>query len=101
MQTCPATWRIRCGAVPLQVCSFRCIVSYESQLLEDFSLCILQKNNCLGLSADIPTRPRVLPMTHFRGQPLTHQQAGQACPYQDFLPFSHVSADCFCLEVLV
>lgn len=58
-----------------QVCSFRCIVSYESQLLEDFSLCILQKNNCLGLSADIPTRPRVLPMTHFRGQALTHHKA--------------------------
>lgn len=58
-----------------QVCSFRCIVSYESKLLEDFSLCILQKNNCLGLSADIPVRPRVLPMTHFRGQPLTHHQA--------------------------
>ncbi|DBA68426.1 TPA: Vitamin D3 receptor [Trebouxia sp. C0005] len=58
-----------------QVCSFRCIVSYESQLLEDFSLCILQKNNCLGLSADIPIRPRVLPMTHFQGQPLTHHQA--------------------------
>lgn len=58
-----------------QVCSFRCIVSYESKLLEDFSLCILQKNNCLGLQADIPLRPEVLPMTHFRGQPLTHHQA--------------------------
>ncbi|KAL3156924.1 Vitamin D3 receptor [Trebouxia sp. C0009 RCD-2024] len=58
-----------------QVCSFRCIVSYESQLLEDFSLCILQKNNCLGLHSDIPVRPRVLPMTHWKGQRLTHHQA--------------------------
>lgn len=86
---CPAAWHIRYDAVSLQVCSFRCIVSYESQLLEDFSLCILQKNNCLGLSADIPIRPRVLPMTHFRGQPLTHHQAGQACPCQ--LPASQSS----------
>lgn len=25
-----------------QVCSYQCIVTYESQLLEDFSLCILE-----------------------------------------------------------
>jgi len=31
-----------------QVCAYRCIVSYESALLQDFSLCILQKHNCLG-----------------------------------------------------
>jgi hypothetical protein len=37
-----------------QVCSYRCIASYESPQLEAFSLCILQKHNCLGLSADIP-----------------------------------------------
>ena len=61
----------------LQVCSFRCIVSYESKLLEDFSLCILQKNNCLGLHADIPVKPEVSPMTHWKGQPLTHHQAGE------------------------
>lgn len=60
----------------MQVCSFRCIVSYESALLQDFSLCILQKNNCLGLSADIPAQPDVQPMTHFKGQPLSHEQAG-------------------------
>jgi len=37
-----------------QVCSYRCIASYESAPLEAFSLCILQKHNCLGLSASIP-----------------------------------------------
>jgi VDE lipocalin domain len=26
----------------VQVCSYQCIVTYESQLLEDFSLCILE-----------------------------------------------------------
>ncbi|GBG71423.1 hypothetical protein CBR_g8843 [Chara braunii] len=58
-----------------QVCSYRCLVSYESPLLEDFSLCILQKNNCLGLSAEIPSSPEVQPMTSFRGHPLTHEMA--------------------------
>ncbi len=42
------------GAPPVQVCSYRCITSYESPQLADFSLCILQKHNCLGLSAEIP-----------------------------------------------
>lgn len=28
----------------LQVCSYRCITSYESRLLEEFSLCIIQKH---------------------------------------------------------
>ena len=37
-----------------QVCSYRCIASYESPKLADFSLCVLQKHNCLGLSAEIP-----------------------------------------------
>ena len=37
-----------------QVCSYRCITSYESRQLEEFSLCIIQKHNCFGLSAEIP-----------------------------------------------
>lgn len=42
-------------AVPaVQVCSYRCIVSYESQLFTDFSLCVLQKHNCMGLTSHIP-----------------------------------------------
>lgn len=49
------------GPLPpaMQVCSYRCIVSHESPLLEAFSLCILQKHNCLGNSAPIPMRPKV------------------------------------------
>jgi len=57
------------------VCSYRCIVSHESQLLKDFSLCILQKHNCLGKSAEIPALPDPPPMTSFRGEDLTHELA--------------------------
>lgn len=57
------------GAPGAQVCSYRCIVTYESRLLEDFSLCILQKNNCLGMNAQIPQRPAVEPMTEFQVSP--------------------------------
>eukprot|EP00850_Spirogloea_muscicola_P018166 SM000163S02334 [mRNA] locus=s163:300101:303983:- [translate_table: standard] len=63
-----------CGPTD-QVCSYRCIVSYESPLLEAFSLCILQKHNCLGLNAEIRMRPEVLAMPSFRGQPMTHSLA--------------------------
>ena len=59
----------------LQVCSYRCIVSHESQLLEDFSLCVLQKHNCLGKSAEIPVLPDPPPMDAFRGDVLTHELA--------------------------
>ncbi|KAL3700555.1 hypothetical protein R1sor_018577 [Riccia sorocarpa] len=58
-----------------QVCSYRCIVSYESPQLEQFTLCILQKHNCLGLDADILMEPDVQPMPSFRGQPLTYEIA--------------------------
>ena len=61
--------------VCIQVCSYRCIVSHESQLLEDFSLCILQKHNCLGKSAEIPALPDPPPMGSFREQPLSHDLA--------------------------
>ena len=59
----------------MQVCSYRCIVSHESPQLEDFSLCILQRNNCLGNSADIPALPDPPPMSAFRGDLLTHDLA--------------------------
>lgn len=58
-----------------QVCSYRCIASYESPALEAFSLCILQKHNCLGLDAQIPTAPDPAPMTHFNGAPMTYELA--------------------------
>lgn len=58
-----------------QVCSYRCITSYETDSFEKFALCILQKNNCMGNSAVMPTTPDPRPITMFRGQPLTHETA--------------------------
>lgn len=58
-----------------QVCNYRCIASYESPNLEAFSLCVLQKNNCLELDARIPERPYVPPMVKFRGEELCHETA--------------------------
>jgi len=60
-----------------QVASYRTIVSYESELLRDFSFCILQKNNIFGCDAKVPTLPQVAPMTTFRGQTLTKEVARQ------------------------
>ncbi|WCJ31730.1 violaxanthin de-epoxidase-related [Euphorbia peplus] len=58
-----------------QVCNYRCIASYESPELEAFSLCVLQKNNCLELDAKIPEKPNVPPMVKFRGENLCHETA--------------------------
>ncbi|KAJ4715523.1 violaxanthin de-epoxidase-related [Melia azedarach] len=58
-----------------QVCNYRCIASYESPNLEAFSLCVLQKNNCLELDAKIPEKPYVPPMVKFRGKDLCHETA--------------------------
>uniref|UniRef100_A0A2P2JA46 Violaxanthin de-epoxidaseic-like n=1 Tax=Rhizophora mucronata TaxID=61149 RepID=A0A2P2JA46_RHIMU len=58
-----------------QVCNYRCIASYESPNLEAFSLCVLQKNNCLDLDAKIPEKPCVLPMIKFRGKDICHETA--------------------------
>ncbi len=60
-----------------QVESYRCITSYESQLLSDFSFCILQKNNVFGCKADVPELPIVSPMNEFRAMPLTTEVANQ------------------------
>ncbi|KAL3524683.1 hypothetical protein ACH5RR_013055 [Cinchona calisaya] len=64
----------RCSPVD-QVCNYRCIASYESPCLEEFSLCVLQKNNCLELDAKIPEKPSVPPMIKFRGEYLSHETA--------------------------
>ncbi|KAL8167791.1 hypothetical protein V2J09_009290 [Rumex salicifolius] len=64
----------KCSPVD-QVCNYRCIASYESPNLEAFSLCVLQKNNCLELDAKIPEKPRVPPMELFRGNKLCHEAA--------------------------
>jgi hypothetical protein len=58
-----------------QVCSYRCIVSYESQKFEAFSLCVMQRHNCLGNMAQRPVLPAIEPMAAFRGVPLTHDTA--------------------------
>lgn len=58
-----------------QVCNYRCIASFENPYLEEFSLCILQKNNCLELDAKIPEKPSVPPMIKFRGDYLSHETA--------------------------
>lgn len=64
----------RCSPVD-QVCNYRCIASYESANLEAFSLCVLQKNNCLELEAEVPDKPYVPPMIKFRGQNMSHEMA--------------------------
>lgn len=58
-----------------QVCSYRCIVSYETPLFEQFSLCNLQKHNCLDNHAERPQLPAISPMRKFRGEALTHETA--------------------------
>jgi hypothetical protein len=58
-----------------QVCSYRCITSYESEKFERFAYCILQRNNCMGYAALSPSYPDPKPMTMFRGQVLTHAAA--------------------------
>jgi hypothetical protein len=63
-----------CGLAD-QSCSYRCIVSYQSQAFTDFSLCALQKQNLLNSQIQRPETPRVQPMQLFRGQPLTHETA--------------------------
>ena len=61
--------------LPVQVASYRCIVSHETPALQAFTLCVLQRHNCLGLHAPIPQRPAPEPMASFRGRPLTHDTA--------------------------
>lgn len=54
-----------------QVTSYRTVVSFESELLKDFSLCILQKNNIFGCHATIPKIPAVEPLSTWRGKEVT------------------------------
>ncbi|KGN62096.1 uncharacterized protein LOC101212663 [Cucumis sativus] len=58
-----------------QVCNYRCIASYESPNLEAFSLCVLQKHNCLDLDAKVPEKPYVPPIERFRGKEICHETA--------------------------
>lgn len=59
-----------------QVGSYRVIVSNETPELEDFSLCILQQNNCFGCDAPILETP-VTVMEEWRGAPLDQNAAAQ------------------------
>jgi hypothetical protein len=43
--------------------------------MEQFSLCVMQKNNCMDNSATIPTSPDPQPAVQFRGAPLTFEAA--------------------------
>ena len=49
-----------------QVGSYRVIVSNETPQLEEFSLCILQQNNCFQSDAPILTEPKVPVLTAWR-----------------------------------
>ena len=58
-----------------QVCTYTCIRSYQNDQFQLLARCMLHKHNCLGNDAVRPELPEVLPMTHFRGEPLTHDVA--------------------------
>ena len=60
-----------------QVGSYRVIVSYETPLLEEFSLCILQQNNCFECDAAILDTPRVPLLGQWRGEPVDDASARQ------------------------
>ena len=54
-----------------QVCSYKCITSYESKKFQSFAYCILQKNNCMENSALIPVYPNPTPLQSFRREKVT------------------------------
>lgn len=60
-----------------QVQSYRTVVSYESELLRDFSFCILQKNNVFGCKATIPEEPKVDPITQWRKKSVSIEDGRQ------------------------
>jgi hypothetical protein len=60
-----------------QVGSYRVIVSNETPQLEDFTLCILQQNNCFNSDAPILDRPCVPVLGTWRGAPLDDAAASQ------------------------
>ncbi|CAN0302917.1 unnamed protein product, partial [Discosporangium mesarthrocarpum] len=59
----------------LKVCAYRCITSYETPAMEAFSLCVLQRNNCMCNSAQIPALPDPAPLVNFRGKPMDFDTA--------------------------
>lgn len=65
-----------CGLAD-QSCSYRCIVSYQSEAFTQFTLCALQKQNLLNSQVERPSTPLAVPLETFRGEPLTHEVAEQ------------------------
>jgi len=63
-----------CGLAD-QSCSYKCIVSYQTEAFTQFSLCALQKNNLLNSQVTRPTSPQPLLPEVFRGNPLTFDLA--------------------------
>jgi len=57
--------------------SYTTIVSYESELLREFSFCILQKNNIFNYNAKIPEFPKVTLVLSWRGKALTQEDVQQ------------------------
>lgn len=57
------------------MCSYQVLATYESDLLEQFSLCILQKHNCLRNFKSVPMTPAPVAMTSYRAMPMTHELA--------------------------
>ena len=60
-----------------QVGSYRVIVSNETPQLEDFTLCILQQNNCFQCDSPILKNPKVPLISTWRGKPLDTDAARQ------------------------
>ena len=60
-----------------QVGSYRVIVSNETPELEEFTLCILQQNNCFGCDSPILDRPAVPLLERWRGETLSPETARQ------------------------
>ncbi|GJT79933.1 violaxanthin de-epoxidase, chloroplastic [Tanacetum coccineum] len=64
------------GAVsPVKSASWTNVLLHISPTLEEFSLCVLQKHNCLDLDAKIPEKPFVPPMVKFHEKILSHEIA--------------------------
>lgn len=60
-----------------QVGSYRVIVSNETPQLEDFTLCILQQNNCFQCDSPILQQPKVPLIEKWRGKPVDAMAARQ------------------------
>jgi VDE lipocalin domain len=56
-----------------QATSYRTLVSYESDLLTNLSLCIFTKKNIFQCDAKIPTIPKVQPIQMWRGKAATEE----------------------------